>query len=136
VAAKLGRRFTGIEISPEYVRMAEERIRACKDLAVEGENAQAWNERLGSELKWLYHENKVPTEQLADEPGLLALFTEKFNKRIDATQNPFQPTEVRKHLTQMRKSGKLGPLRGQPVSSKSRKSRPQGTLWENGAVRK
>jgi len=136
VAAKLGRQFTGIEISKEYVRMSMERIRTCRSLAVEGEDAQKWNEHLETELKWLYHENKVPTEQLADEPALRVLFTEKFNKRVGATQNPFQPKQVMKHLIQMRKSAKLGPLCGHPISRKLHKSKSEKILWENGKVLK
>ena len=116
--------------------MSEERIRTCKNLAVEGEGAQKWNEHFEAELKWLYHENKVPTEQLIEEPALLALFTKKFNKRIGAAQNPFQPKQVMKHLIQMRKSAKLGPLRGHPISRKSQKSSSEGALWEIGEVTK
>jgi len=136
VAAKLGRRFTGIEISKEYVRKSEERIRTCKNLAIEGETKQKWNEQLEAELKWLYHENKVPTEQLEDDSILLTLFAEKFNKRVRAKKNPFQPKQIIKHLIQMRKSAKLGPLRGHPIPMKSHKSKTERTLWENGKVLK
>jgi hypothetical protein len=129
VAAKLGRRFTGIEISEEYARIAHDRIRTSHDLAVEGEGPESWNERLESELKWLYHENKVPTEQLAKEARLLALFTEKFNQRIGPRPNPFQPRQVIDHLTQMRKNAKLGPLRGHPIAARSEKPRSESTLW-------
>ena len=91
VAAKLERQYTFIEISEEYVRKSHERVQACKNLSIEGEGRQKWNEHLEVELKWLYHENKVPTEQLADDASLLILFTEKFNSRVEMWQNPFQP---------------------------------------------
>jgi len=132
VSAKLGRNFTGIDISDEYVHKSKERIRDCKNFAIEGESKQRWNEQLEAELKWLYHENKVPTEQLIDEPVLLTLFAEKFNKRVGAIQNPFQPKQIIKHMIQMRKSAKLGPLRGYPIQRKSKKSNSEKKLWQIG----
>jgi DNA modification methylase len=129
VAAKLHRRFTGIEISQEYVRNSQERIGTCRSLPVEGEGRQKWNEEFEAELKWLYHENKVPTEQLEDDPMLLTLFAEKFNKRVRTTKDPFQPKQIMRHLIQMRKSAKLGPLRGHPIPRKSRKFNRERPLW-------
>lgn len=134
VAAKLGRRFTAIEISEEYVLKSKERIRTCRNLDIEGEGKQEWNEHLEAELKWLYHENKVPTEQLEDDSILLTLFAEKFNKRVGATKNPFQPKQIIKHLIQMRKSAKLGPLRGHPIPKRPRSSDAEATLWQTGEV--
>jgi len=130
VAAKLNRQFTGIEISKEYVQRSRERIKAYKNVGIEGETEHKWTEHLEAELKWLYHENKVPTEQLAEDPFLLRLFTEKFNDRVAANQDPFQLKEISQHLIQMRKSAKLGPLRGQPISRKPRKGKSQKALWE------
>jgi site-specific DNA-methyltransferase (adenine-specific) len=111
VAHKLNRNYTGIEISREYVKEAIARTKQSEGLPVEGEGKRPWNEHLDSELKWLYHENKIPSDRLVEDPYLLGLFTEKFNKRIGETRNPFQPPDVRKHLIQLRKSAKLGPLR-------------------------
>jgi len=136
VVAKLGRSFTGIDISKEYVRKSRERVRSCKNSAIEGEGKTKWNEHLEAELKWLYHENKVPTEQLEDEPVLLTLFAEKFNKRVGTPQSPFQPKQIIKHLIQMRKSAKLGPLRGHPIIRKSKNSKSERKLWENGVTAK
>ncbi|MHC4426885.1 MAG: DNA-methyltransferase [Planctomycetota bacterium] len=132
VAAKLGRNFTGIDVSDEYVRISKERVQSCRNLAVEGEGKPKWNDQLEAELKWLYHENKVPTEQLEDDAVLLTLFAEKFNKRVGTTKNTFQPKQVMKHLIQMRKSAKLGPLRGHPISKKGQKHSLEGSLWEIG----
>jgi len=129
VAAKLKRRFTGIDISQEYVRNSQDRLRNCGSLAIEGEADQRWNEQYEAELKWLYHENKVPTEQLEDDRMLLTLFAEKFNKRIGKTKDPFQPKQIIKHLIQMRKSAKLGPLRGDTILKKPRKYNSEETLW-------
>ena len=136
VAAKLGRIYTSMDISEEYVLSGRQRIKESVGLAIEGESKHKWNEHLEAELKWLYHENKVPTEQFLDEPMLLALFTEKFNYRVGAFKNPFSSLEIKKHLIQMRKSAKLGPLRGQHVSRRTRKSKSESELWEIGTPTK
>jgi len=115
VAAKLNRKYTGIEVSSRYAKESQKRLERCKGQNIEGEGKRKWTEQLNQELKWLYHENKVPTEQMREEPLILTLFTDKFNNRIGEKQNPFQPNEVFRHLVQMRKSAKLGPLRGQPI---------------------
>jgi len=136
VSAKLGRNYTGIEISEEYVRKSRERIESSKNLAVEGEVKPKWNERLEAELKWLYHENKVPTEQLGEDPILLDLFANKFNQRAGTTLNPFPPKQIMRHLTQMRKSAKLGPLRGHPINKKVVGFNWESKLWESGKAPK
>jgi len=128
VAAKLNRRFTGIELSKEYVARSRKRVKGCKKLGIEGEGKHEWTERIEAELKWLYHENKVPSEQLADDAALLTLFTEKFNTRIGASASPLQPGEVKKHLFQMRKGARLGPLRGQPISRRGQKAASKSIL--------
>jgi site-specific DNA-methyltransferase (adenine-specific) len=134
VAAKLNRRYTGIELSGEYVRRSRDRINACKNVGIEGEVKHKWTEHLEAELKWLYHENKVPSDQLVGDNFLLALFTEKFNSRVAAQRDLFHPTEIRDRLMRMRKSGKLGPLRGQPVSRRARKTKSQKSLFDSGVA--
>jgi site-specific DNA-methyltransferase (adenine-specific) len=129
VAAKLNRRYTGIEISEEYARKAEERIRDCVSLAVNNRGKAKWTEHLEAELKWLYHENKVPTKQLSNDPALLTLFTEKFNKRIGITSNKFQPIQVIRHLIQMEKKATLGPLRGCSITGLSKEYDAISSLW-------
>jgi len=136
VAHKLKRTYTGIEISLTYAEESQRRIGQSEDLPIEGEGKRAWTEHLNAELKWLYHENKVPTEQLFDEPVLLGLFTEKFNRRIGETKSPFQPTEVKKHLTILRKNAKLGPLRGFPVREISREFNTEVSPCQNGKTTK
>jgi site-specific DNA-methyltransferase (adenine-specific) len=136
VAHKLNRAYTGIEISKNYVNESEKRIKDSEGLPIEGEGKPKWSAQLEAELKWLYHENKVPTEQLANEPVLLTLFTEKFNKRVGVIRNPFQPKQIIRHLTQMRKSAKLGPLRGQPILRKVNKAKSERKLWKNGVPTK
>jgi adenine specific DNA methylase Mod len=115
VAAKLGRHYTGIELSPKYAEESRKRIKEFGKSSVEGESPIKWTEHLDKELKWLYHENKVPTDQLEDNDYLLALFTEKFNRRIGNKSDIVNQIEIKKRLKQLRKSGKLGALRGERV---------------------
>ena len=126
VAHKLNRNYTGIEISGEYVKESIARIQQSEGLPVEGEGKRQWNEHLDAELKWLYHENKIPSDRLIGDPYLLSLFTDKFNKRIGDKRNPFQPPDVLKHLVQLRRSAKLGPLRANIESLKGKKVRNRG----------
>ncbi len=114
-AAQSKRSYTGIEVSATYAKDSRKRIRKQKNLAIEGEGQVSWSEHLDKELKWLYHENKTPTEQLFKDKYLMALFTQKFNFRIKSNGNPISPVEIEKRLTKLRKSGKLGALRGEHV---------------------
>ena len=111
VASKLKRKYTGIELSREYVKGTLERLKESEGYPVEGEGARKWSEHLDAELKWLYHENKVPVSRLTKDTFLLGLFTEKFNHRIGEVRNPFQPEDIEKRLTELDRSTKLGPLK-------------------------
>ncbi len=136
VAHKLGRRYTGIEISQEYAAESRQRVEESGRFPVEGEAGPTWTARLEAELKWLYHENKVPTEQLGNDSDLLALFTAKFNQRVGTRANFFSPQQVIKHLILMRKSGKLGPLRGPAIPSRTIDTHSEAGLWNNGVPAK
>jgi site-specific DNA-methyltransferase (adenine-specific) len=136
VAHKLNRKYTGIELSKKYVKESKERLKQTEGMPVEGEGKRLWNEHLNSELKWLYHENKIPSERLIDDPYLLSLFTDKLNKRIGEYRNPFQPPDVRKHLIQLRKNAKLGPLRANMETLKRNNAYSQGILWKSGETQK
>jgi len=127
VAQKLKRRFTGIEISREYVHGALDRLKQSEGLPVEGEGKREWSDHLDAELKWLYHENKIPCERLIEDRYLLGLFTDKFNNRVGEQRELFQPQDIKKRLVILRKGAKLGPLRanieslrGGNVDSKAR----------------
>ncbi|MHC4244365.1 MAG: hypothetical protein ACYSU4_18320, partial [Planctomycetota bacterium] len=110
VAHKLNRVYTGIEISEEYVKESEKRIKESEGLPVEGEGFPKWPEHADQELKWLYHENKVPDGQLRKNKMLLALFTTKLNNRLKKIQH-YTPDEVTDRLEKLRKSGKLPRIR-------------------------
>jgi site-specific DNA-methyltransferase (adenine-specific) len=117
MAAKWGRNYTGIELSKRYVQQARERIRKYKNSSIEVEGNRRWTEQMDKELKWLYHENKVSTEQLEDDDFLITLFAEKFNLRLGLRNDPIPQKEIKKRLKRLRKSGKLGALRGELVRS-------------------
>lgn len=110
VAHKLNRVYTGIDISEEYVKQSQKRIKESEGLPVEGEGFPKWPEHADRELKWLYDENKVPNSQLRKDTMLLALFTSKLNNRLKKIQH-YTPDEVTDRLEKLRKSGKLPQLR-------------------------
>jgi len=114
VARKLNRVYTGIEISEEYVNESKKRIKESEGLPVEGEGLPKWPKYADQELKWLYHENKVPDGQLRKNKVLLALFTTKLNERLKKNQH-YTPNEVTDRLERLRKSGKLGALREERI---------------------
>ncbi len=122
VAAKLKRKYTGIELSSEYAKESRKRIKNCKNLPVEGEGPREWTEQLDRELKWLYHENNIPTGQLNIDSDKLRLFAAKFNSIIKNEENQFTPNEVMRRLIILRKSGRLGALREKPARTNRGKS--------------
>lgn len=122
VAAKLKRKYTGIELSGEYAKESRKRIKKHKNLPIEGEGPREWTEQLCRELKWLYHENGVPTGQLNIDSDKLRLFTAKFNSIIKNEENQFTPNEVMRRLIILRKSGRLGALREKLVHTNGGKS--------------
>lgn len=132
VAHKLKRKYTGIEVSKKYVEGTLKRLEQSKRYPIEGEGKRNWNRHLDAELKWIYHENKIPSDRLIADPYLLGLFTKKFNKRIGESKHPFQPQDIQKHLIQLRKSAKLGPLRANIESLKMGKNDSKETLWKSG----
>lgn len=110
VAAKLKRIYTGIELSDSYAKETRKRIKACRNRAIEGEGAKNWTEEMDLELKWLYHENGIPTGQLNKDDLELSIFTAKFNSIMHDTEHQFAPNEIMNRLIRVRKSGKLGAL--------------------------
>ena len=116
VAHKLNRVYTGIEISQNYVEESEKRISDSEGLPVEGEGLPKWPEHADKELKWLYHENKVPDGQLRKSKMLLMLFTTKLNDRLNKSQH-YTADEVLDRLEKLRKAGKLGALQGEVIRS-------------------
>jgi site-specific DNA-methyltransferase (adenine-specific) len=116
-AAKLKRKYTGIELSPEYAEESRSRLERSNNLESDGEQPSEWTEQMDQELKWLYSENKIPAEKLGTDAGLLALFTRKFNNRIGVAQDSISPKEVIRQLTYLHKSGQLSPLCSRNIST-------------------
>jgi site-specific DNA-methyltransferase (adenine-specific) len=116
VAHKLNRVYTAVEISQNYVQQSQRRISDSEGLPVEGETLPKWPEHADKELKWLYHENKVPDGQLRKNKMLLTLFITKFNERLNKSQD-YTANEVLDRLEKLRREGKLGPLRGEVIRS-------------------
>jgi DNA modification methylase len=128
VAAKLKRVYTSTDISEEYVREAADRIRFGGYMPVEGEGDRRFTPYMEKELKWLYHENKVPIEQLEADSELKILFTEKFNQRMGDGCCPLMVEELMRNLARLHRDATLGPLRGQPIlpdSPSNRKKKAQ-----------
>jgi len=117
VAHKLKRIYTGIEISEKYVVESEKRIKDSEGLPVEGEGLQRWPEHADRELKWLYHESKVPDGKLRKNKMLLSMFTAQLNERLKKTQH-YTQDDIIDRLEILRKAGKLGALREERAHSK------------------
>ena len=120
VSAKLGRIYTGIELSNEYVRQSRKRIKDSKDLPIEGEGEKKWTEDMVRELKWLYHENNLPTGQLAVDQEKLTVFAANFNSLMGYKEYLFTPSEVMQRLIRLRKNGTLGALGKREPREKAR----------------
>jgi len=114
VAHKLNRIYTGIDISAEYVKESKKRIKDSEGLPVEGEGQPKWPEHADRELKWLYHENKVPDGKLRKNKVLLSMLTAKLNERLKKTQL-YTQDDIIDRLEKLRKAGKLGALREEKV---------------------
>jgi DNA modification methylase len=106
VAHKLGRVYTTIDLSEQYVAAAQQRI------SMQGQDARAtrqphWPEQADLELRWLYSENKIPIRQLSVDRKLLSLFTRKLNHRLQ-DHDHYTVDEVWKRLKAL--EPRLSPL--------------------------
>lgn len=132
VAAKLKRKYTGIEISSDYMKESRKRIEKHKNDPIEGEGPRQWSPHLDYELKWLYHENGVPSGQLSQDKDKLLLFAAKFNSIVKSIETPFTPSEVLRRLIILRKSGKLEALREiKNIKKKKKRQKSDKILWDS-----
>lgn len=106
VAHKLGRLYTTMDLSEDYVKAAKKRIKECPGLPLEGDG---WPEHADAELRWLYAENKVQRRQLCESRFLLTLFTKKLNHRLQKKPH-YTPAEVGDRLALLERTAKLTPL--------------------------
>ncbi|MBN1807228.1 MAG: hypothetical protein JW837_18425 [Sedimentisphaerales bacterium] len=71
---------------------------------------EKWSENEIEELKSLYQDNNVPSDQLVKNRVALDSFTINFNARV-AKDVEFNSEEIANQLFKLRKSGKLPRLR-------------------------
>ena len=109
VAAKLDRRYTGIDMSEDYVKETKKRLQQTDRSTEYGEK---WPEHAISEIKWLHGETKLSTAQLSENAFLLDLFTEKFNRRMAGSSVTYLAEEVLAMLSKLSRQAKLGPVEG------------------------
>ncbi|MHC4426884.1 MAG: hypothetical protein ACYSYV_12425 [Planctomycetota bacterium] len=69
-----------------------------------------WGGNQIEELKRLYQENNVPSDQLVKDKSALDSFTARFNERV-GSDGGFSTNEVADRLFKLRKGGKLPRIR-------------------------
>jgi DNA modification methylase len=118
VAKKLNRKYLGTELSKKYARQIERRLDGTVPMAeVSGERSESWPEAHLEELRSLYREAQVPTDQLRDNPAMLHSFAQQLNYRLEASiegkglVEAHPTTEVWRQLEKLRKQGKLGKIK-------------------------
>jgi site-specific DNA-methyltransferase (adenine-specific) len=81
-AYQLGRNYVGIEISPEYVKNANERL-AKLNLKLKTKNSKLMSVIELAELKRLLDDIKKPLKEIAADRKLLRLFANQFKVRMN-----------------------------------------------------
>jgi len=109
-AAKLGRRFLGIELSRRYVNAVRKRVATALREQGPTQRNDHWPPKHIEELKRLYQENEVPTDRINASEVLKAAFTQQFNMRVDGV-NSYPVGEVVATLIRLRKGGRLPKIR-------------------------
>lgn len=69
-----------------------------------------WGNNEIEELKRLYQEKNIPSDQLVKNKDILDSFTDNFNSRVKADVG-FNSEEIADRLFKLRKSGKLPRIR-------------------------
>jgi hypothetical protein len=69
-----------------------------------------WGSNEIEELRRLYQENNVPSDEMVKDKSVLDSFTARFNSRI-GTDGNFSAREVADRLFKLRKGGKLPRIR-------------------------
>ena len=114
VAKKLSRQYVGIEISEDYVRNIESRLKSVAPIAsIQGERRKPWPQEHIQELKSLYLESGVPTDKLHRNAVLLRSFVQKLNWRIEenGAVDGYSVDQVWRQLEKLRKGAKLGRIK-------------------------
>jgi len=94
-AKQLGRNYTGIEISEEYVRQTERRLEELKK--EKSGHLSALKGREVTELKRLVCEMAMPVKEIASDSNLLEVFTSQFSVRMN-NEKAYSSNEIMKAL--------------------------------------
>lgn len=105
-AKKLGRKYTGIEISPTFADQIANRLADAPDSETLIDSVESWSRRDVDELNSLYLENGVALDRLSAHEYLRNLFAEQFHLRIDHAQK-YAVDDIIEKLRVLRKTGKL-----------------------------
>lgn len=113
-AAKLGRRFVGIDISPEYTRQCEIRVKDAKaarqkSLCHEAQDPLDWPSLHEEALVQLYRDTQVTVDTLESIQPAMNCFLMCLSER---TGQKYSATEVIAKLRQLAKAASLPPLPG------------------------
>jgi DNA modification methylase len=108
VAAKrLGRRYVGIDISPEYVRRTQERLRRVRDESALQADDGRWPGLHIDLLMQLYRETKVTLENLLPNEVALRVIANALNARTGAA---YDADAIRERLLELRATSRLPKL--------------------------
>jgi hypothetical protein len=121
-AAKLGRRFLGIELSRRYAAAANKRLKVVmRELNASRQNGD-WPAHHIEELKRVYQENELPMAYLAGSPLLLDAFTRQFNARL-ADGDHHVTEDVLQQLECLRATALLPRIRAHVTETNGRQRR-------------
>jgi DNA modification methylase len=124
-AAKLGRHYVGIDISPDYVRQCQARLKEAVAVRVGTDNLMLikdldWPPLDEEALVQLYRDTQVPIETLAEIQPAMRCFLLCLQER---TGKPHTRAAVLEKLRQLARQAALPPIPTPPTNGR----RPRGT---------
>ena len=135
-AAKLGRRYLGTELSPEYQANAVQRSREAEKAYRAACGASDWPDLHVEQLKWLYGEVELATDELRQVPMFQEVFANMLNARLADLDARYEPDEVLRELVRLRRASQLPRIKRHVVEPQSdpdpaAKSTPAAQRYEN-----
>ncbi|MEM9790687.1 MAG: site-specific DNA-methyltransferase [Planctomycetota bacterium] len=103
VAKRYDRKFIGFEISDEYVKLANQRLKSVEKWRFPASPID-WNEWTTWELARFYRESGTPLSTFIERDAQLKHFVGVFNGRLNTG---YSPDSVRSKLKELQKSGSL-----------------------------
>ena len=127
-AAKLGRHFVGIDISPAYVRQCQARVKealAVREQSLKGDwdNGLDWPVLDGETLVQLYRDTQVTIETLEAIEPAMRCFRECLKAR---TGKDYSAQEVIANLRQLARAAVLPPIGAATARANGKKDRTSG----------